>query len=109
MKCNFTGIVKEWETFDMFPGYYFSEDGEVYSEKRNRLISQSVNHNGYLTATITDKNGYRAPRKVHRLVYQAFHKVLLSPNETIDHINSNKLNNKLSNLQVLSNACFLIR
>jgi len=28
MKCNFTNEIKEWETIDMFPGYYFSEDGE---------------------------------------------------------------------------------
>ena len=102
MLCNFSGETKQWETLDMFPGYYFSEDGEVYSEKRHQLISQSVNHIGYLTATITDKNGYRAPRKIHRLVYQAFKKVELKPSDTIDHINNNKLNNKISNLQLLS-------
>lgn len=81
--------------------YIISEDGIVYSLKRKIFIPFSYNHGGYMTVTITDNAGRRTPKKVHRLVYEAFIGPL-TPGMTIDHIDNNRHNNRYTNLQELS-------
>lgn len=84
-----------------FSGYEVSEYGNVRSIKSGREIAFTLNHAGYKVVTITDDLGYRAPRKVHQLVYTAF----VGPLElgkVVDHIDDDKLNNHYSNLQLLT-------
>ena len=84
-----------------FPGYLISESGNIFSNKRKKFISHAFNWAGYKVATITNSDGYRAPQKIHRLVYSAFIGKL-DKNKVIDHIDNNRLNNHYTNLRQIT-------
>lgn len=92
---------KEWRPIPGFRNYQISEDGDVFSLVRNKMIAQSFNWAGYKVVTITDDTGYRAPRKVHRLVYLAFVGKLID-GMVVDHKDDNKLHNHYTNLQQIT-------
>lgn len=85
-----------WKDIINFPNYQISNLGNVYSEK-NYKIRKSFVTNGYLTIYLF-KNGKRYRKKIHRLVAEAF---IPNPNNLpiINHIDGNKLNNIVSNLE----------
>ena len=92
--------------FKVIPGfskYMISEDGVVYSLVSKKIIAQSKNWAGYLTVTITDDNGFRSPRKVHRLVYLTYIGPL-DPNLVVDHKDDDKNHNHYTNLQQITNS-----
>lgn len=92
---------KQYRTIPGFHNYMISEYGEIYSIPRKKIIAQYINHNGYLVSTITDDTGYRAPRRINRLVYMTYIGPI-NPEKHVDHIDDNPLNNHYSNLQELS-------
>ena len=67
---------------------------------KGKILKPWMNDNGYLLVTLS-KDGIRKKYRVHRLVAQAF---IPNPDnlETVDHIDSNKTNNHIDNLQWLS-------
>ena len=79
------------------------ENGKVYRELKDRcrLIKGTLRNNGYLQLTIKNKT-----IKVHRLVIDAFKG---KSDLTVDHIDGNKLNNSLDNLQYLTREENLIK
>ena len=92
-------VFKKIEGYD---DYLIRGNGDVYSLKRKkpRKLKPRDNGYGYLFVDLS-KNGKTKVFKVHRLVAQAF-----IPNpcgfDTVDHIDGNKKNNYISNLQYLS-------
>ena len=74
--------------------------GRVWSHISNRWLSPAKGYWGYRTVGLC-KNGKVSRRTVHRLVAQAF---IPNPEKlaTVDHIDGNKENNSVSNLQWLS-------
>ena len=78
--------------------YYVSNTGEVFSEsKSNQSITQlklNKNENGYLLVTI-DKKHY----KIHRLVCEMFLDDY-DKNLQVNHINFNKEDNRIENLEM---------
>ena len=93
--------LSKFKTIPGFSKYMISEDGIVYSIKRKQIISVGHNWAGYQTVTITDDNGFRSPRKVHRLVYKTYIGNLID-GLVIDHIDDNILNNHYTNLQQIT-------
>lgn len=81
-----------------FPGYEVSSSGEVFSSRRGQRTQMSPSvTNGY--AKVTLANGKeRGNFQVHRLVALAFIK---NPKklEIVNHIDGDKLNNDVSNLE----------
>lgn len=80
------------------PFVVIRKDGKKYTNK-GICLKQSVNNN-YLCVCIGDKKRY-----VHQLVALTFlnHNTDGTNKIVIDHLDSNKLNNKLENLQLVSN------
>lgn len=74
------------------------ENGKVYRELKDRcrLIKGTLRSNGYLQLTIKNKT-----IKVHRLVIEAFKG---KSDLTVDHIDGNKENNNLNNLEYVTQA-----
>lgn len=98
----------EWKTIKGYEGLYeVSNDGRV---RRLRFINgrhnfekikeskQTLNTCGYMTVNLC-KNGKSNTKRVHRLVAEAF---LGESNLQIDHIDGNKQNNNLSNLEYVT-------
>lgn len=78
-------------------GYFATEEGQIYSSKKNKYIRQRTSINGYRIVNLSI-NGKCKTYSVHRLIAQAF-----IANETnlpvVNHIDGNKQNNNVSNLE----------
>lgn len=81
-----------WEGF-----YACDTKGQIYSYRTNKFLSPSKNKRGYLHVTFT-KDGKRYDYRVQRLIAMTF---LDNPEnkEQVNHIDGNKLNNCLENLE----------
>jgi hypothetical protein len=87
----------EWRTIPEFPNYEVNENGDVRSYRIGKNISPMMNRSGYYKLNIWH-NGKLYSRLVHRLVAQAF---ISNPDDKpqINHIDSDKSNNHVSNLE----------
>lgn len=75
------------------------DDGRVFNNKTNRFIG-SRNSRGYVQISMADKNRKDLKHlSVHRLVWTYFNGII-PKDKIINHIDGNKTNNKLSNLEL---------
>lgn len=83
-----------------YPGYKITRNGQVWSEKSKRFLKLRSDR-GYLRIYIYGLNGIRRNVRIHRLVAETY---LPNPNnlKTVNHIDGNKSNNDVSNLEWLS-------
>ncbi len=84
-----------------FPGYGASADGRIWREKRVRK-NETGSAKGYWTVSLTVGNK-RTHSTASRLVWMAFNGELSKEIE-VDHIDFDRSNNSLSNLQALSQS-----
>jgi hypothetical protein len=86
-----------WKTIQEFENYEVSTFGNVRNVKTLRILSKTVNRDGYLYCCLNkDKKKYTF--RIHRLVASAF--LLNNFNKpTVNHIDGIKKNNFLSNLE----------
>lgn len=102
---------KEFTPIHGYDSYYIcKETTEVLSTKQRKnttagtiKILKQVNNsknpaNNYFIVTLVDSNGKRTNRPIHRLMCETF---LPNPDNKahVNHIDGNKLNNQLSNLE----------
>ena len=87
--------------------YQVTENGDVWSVRRNRFLKPYKNQLGYLRVVLS-KNGIHKRYSVHRLVAQAF---IDNPDNLpcVNHKDENKLNNNVDNLEwctIRYNNCY---
>jgi len=91
-----------------FPDYYITEDAEIISKrtKNQKKLNPHVDHYGYLRITLCTPKNKQKSESIHRLMIETYGKEPPKDmkNPTVDHINSNKLDNRIDNLQWLSNG-----
>ena len=101
-------VIKDVVNFEC--NYTISVNGEIISKPRkggnNSVIKPKVmqpfdNGTGYLQVNLTNSFGVRKKYYVHRLVYETFIGPIPDGYE-IDHIDCNKTNNSIDNLQLLT-------
>jgi hypothetical protein len=73
--------------------YLVYPDGRIYNTKSKFFLSQEISHKGYARVSL-DRKHY----SVHRLVAETF---IPNPSDLpqVNHIDENKLNNKVDNLE----------
>lgn len=96
--------MENWKQIKRYKNYYISDLGRVKSTKNGKelILKQSLNDNGYRMLNLY-RFGIRKSHKVHMLVAQEF--LGHNPSKTgldADHIDNDKENNKLSNLQLIT-------
>ena len=82
--------------------YFASKDGKVLSLKRKekKILKLGVDSRGYLFFVLYENNTQKNYR-VSRYVYECF-KGNIPDDKVVDHIDNNKNNNTIMNLQLLS-------
>ena len=78
---------------------YRYEDGGIVNRRTGRRVQGSKKSNGYLGFTIRF-NGNRYSSLTQRIVWALCNNEL--PTQTIDHMNGNRLDNRIENLRVVS-------
>ena len=89
--------MEEWKIINEFQKYEVSNLGNVRNLKTKHILATNLK-NGYLLASLQDSSSKTKRRSVHRLVALAFLENEHNK-ETVNHINGNKLDNKLENLE----------
>ena len=77
-----------------------NEIGQIYSNVKHKMLKPTIDRYGYQKVVLT-KDGKPHYRTVHRLVAQAFIPNPAGKN-TVNHINENKLDNRVENLEWLT-------
>ena len=85
--------------YNLIYNYYARENGSIYSEKSNKILSWQLDKNGYAKVQMMSDDGKRHRYSVHRLILENFNPVENMENLQVNHIDGNKLNNNLSNLE----------
>lgn len=80
------------------PTYHITDDGLVYSEKTNKFLKTSINNCGYEIINISGHSGAKC-HQIGRLILEAYDPRGSTDKLEADHIDRNRLNNKLSNLR----------
>ena len=82
--------------------YSISSEGRVRNDETNKIKSMDATSDGYHKVDLYS-NGKRTSVRVHRLVAEAF---IPNPNELpqINHIDGNKENNNINNLEWVNNS-----
>jgi len=90
--------MERWKNIKGYEGLYqVSNNGNVKSLVSNKLLKQCINQDGYHQVCLY-KNGHKKNMLVHRLIAEAF---IPNPDNkpTINHIDGNRANNDLNNLE----------
>ena len=77
--------------------YLVSNQGRVWNTKTNRFLQGTTANKGYVIVKINNVGKY-----VHRFVYQSFNNIDNFEKMTVDHINGKRHDNRLENLQLVT-------
>ena len=79
--------------------YYITDDGQIWSEKTHKFITQVKDKDGYMKVRMQSTDGGRHRYSVHRLVLENFLPVENMDSLQVNHKDGNKENNHLDNLE----------
>lgn len=94
-------VIEEWKLVEDYDNYEVSNLGQVRNKKTGRILKPSCK-GGYLVVGLCS-NGIGKTLSVHRIVAKAF---IVNPDNKphINHIDKNRSNNNVTNLQWCSSA-----
>ena len=84
-----------------FPNYLIYNSGDIYSLKRKIFLKPRFDKDNYKRVDLSNKNKSKT-FFVHQLVALAYLNHDLSTNLCVDHIDNDRTNNYLHNLQVIT-------
>lgn len=94
-----------WGCHPKYDKYLISNTGLIKSFYNGKLMKLSKNANGYNIINVTDLNNVRRSELIHRMVMQTFSNyVPFELGYEVNHMDGNKNNNNLSNLEWVTRA-----
>ena len=87
--------------FENCVGYIIYDDGRLYSPHKKTFLKPHKDTKGYFYYNLRSKKAKYSCPKIHRLVMLAFSKD--KPKEQINHIDGDKSNNNINNLEWCTN------
>lgn len=93
---------KELEIDGLNKKYLINEDGDIFDIKEKKLRKPEVSKRGYLRVSFYLYGKYKK-RFVHRLVLATFNPVENMDKLQVNHIDGNKQNNNINNLEWCTN------
>ena len=90
---NFIKPIKGYEGL-----YSVTSNGKVWSIRQHHYMKPATNNNGYEKVVLHSADGKQKTFYIHRLVLNTFNPTN-KMNVEVNHIDGNKKNNKLSNLE----------
>lgn len=94
---NFEGLYQANTNGEIRSINHIRKNGTSKYEQQGKLLKFNLNPNGYLQVRLS-KNGIAKTYRVNRLIALTFIKNPLNK-ETVNHINGNKLDNRVENLE----------
>lgn len=91
-----------WKKVKGFDNYYVSNNGKVLNILSNKILKNNINGAGYYFVNLY-KDKIRFNNMIHKLVFENFNNKISNRIFVIDHIDNNKLNNNINNLQLITN------
>lgn len=79
--------------------YYIDDNGNLYNNNGTTLMTNCLTRKGYVKNCLVLKNGKTKGFYRHRLVMICFNPINNMEEMQVNHIDGNKLNNNLSNLE----------
>ena len=69
---------------------------------KTKFGKANINNKGYYDIVSVNEGNFK--KKLHRLIYEDYHGVTLLPTTDVHHIDGNKLNNNIENLEAISHS-----
>lgn len=91
---------EEWKEIPNFPNYRVSSCGRIMNKNTKRLLKPDSNSKYYSVNLYKNNKQYKF--LIHRLVYEVFNEDKIEDGYVINHIDGNKINNCLNNLEKIT-------
>lgn len=101
---NDNNLIEEFKDIKEYEGLYkISNFGDVFSSRSNKFLKQDYKSKGYNKVTLYYKSKGTS-KYIHHLVAEMFLDIKTSQDKknVIDHIDNNKHNNRVDNLQLIT-------
>jgi len=90
--------ISSWKQIPEHEHYVMSIEGDLFSLRSNRILKRVINSHGYYYIS-TKVNGKRKNYLTHRIIMMLYGPPKPEGKNFINHIDGNKKNNNLSNLE----------
>ena len=98
-RCYSKNLPKGFKRIPGFSKYAINNSGMVINITSRHIKKTYITHKGYERTNLVNDNGKNKTNSIHRLVMLAFK----GPSDlTVDHLDNNKLNNNLDNLEYVT-------
>lgn len=91
---------EKWITIKHNKNYEVSNEGNVRNKNTKRVLKPAISNKGYYLVALSDK-GKSHTYTIHKLVMEHFNRCAFD-REVINHIDCNKLNNNINNLEYVT-------